>query len=145
MIHVTSSVDVDRAADEVFAFVADASNNPSWQQGMRSCEWTSEPPIDVGSTYDQEASFLGRPIVSSFVVTALEPGRSLTITTTSSTFPITVTRSVAPLGDDRCRVTADVRGGPEGLAAILDPLTRRMVQRSVRGDYARLRLLLSRP
>lgn len=32
---------------------------------MRSCRWTSDPPIGVGSTYDQVASFLGREIITS--------------------------------------------------------------------------------
>ncbi len=143
MVHVTFTVEVERPADEVFAFIVDASNNPSWQGGMRSCAWTSPGPIAVGSTYDQQASFLGRAITSSFVVTALEPGRSISIETTESTFPIQVTRSVEPLGETRCRVTADVQGQPTGVMALLGPLMTAMVGRSVRGDYASLREVLA--
>ena len=35
---------------------------------MQECRWTSEPPLRLGSTYDQEAKFLGKAIVSSFEV-----------------------------------------------------------------------------
>ncbi len=42
---------------------------------LERCVWTSEPPIGVGSTYDQQARFMGREIVSSFEVVEFVPGR----------------------------------------------------------------------
>ncbi len=141
----TATVDLPGAEPaEVFAFLADASNNPTWQQGMRSCTWTSGAvveggPIEVGATYDQVASFAGREIRSSFVVTAFEPGRSITIETTASTFPIRVTRSVAPLPGGGARVTAHVWGEPGGVMKLLAPLTKGLFAASVAKDYQRLR------
>lgn len=142
MIEVTAAADVARPAHEVFAFVADLSNNPRWQQGQESCIWTSPPPIGVGSTYDQRARFLGREIVSSFEVVEYEPDRRIRIRTVDGPMPMDITREVDPLDEDGARVRAIIRGGPTGLLRLLDPLTRRMVQRSVRGDYARLAELL---
>lgn len=144
MIEVTSSIEVDRPVGEVFAFIADAENNPRWQRGMRSCRWTTAPPIRVGSVYTQEASFLGRAITSTFEVTDLQPGRAITIRTIESTFPIEVTRSAEPLDHHRARVRAVVRGDPAGVFRIATPLLRRMVGRSVRADYRRLQRLTSR-
>lgn len=142
MIEVTSELPVDRPTGEVFDFIADAENNPTWQDGMKSCRWTSDGPIGVGSTYEQHAAFLGKSIDSTFEVVAFEPGRSITITTLASTFPITVTRSVEPRGEDRCIVRARVQGDPSGVFRLAAPLMKRMVQRSVRGDYRRLKELL---
>ena len=144
MIEVTSSVEIGRDAESVFAFVADFENNPTWQRGMRSASWTSEPPIGVGSTYDQVARFLGREIRTSFEVTALEPGRSITIASTAGSFPITVTRTVEPLGPQRCRAAAVVSGDGASFLRIADPVARFMVRRSVDGDYAQLKRLLER-
>jgi uncharacterized membrane protein len=141
-MRVTSSLEVDRPAGEAFQFIADAENNPKWQKGMRSCQWTTEAPIGVGSIYEQRARFLGKSIASTFEVVAFEPDRSITIRTITSTFPIEVTRSAGPLGADRCRVSAVVRGDPSGVFRIATPLLRRMVQRSVRADYRCLKALL---
>lgn len=142
-MQVSSEVVVDRPSDEVFDYVADFSNNPDWQGGMRSCVWTTLPPIGVGSRYEQEASMLGRPVRSTFEVTGFDPGHLISIATLESTFPIQVTRTVEPLADGRSRVTASVGGGPEGLVGRLTaPLMRRMVKRSVDGDYARLKAIL---
>lgn len=139
---VRVGVDVARPAADVFAFVADFENNPRWQRGMRTCRWTSPPPHGKGSTYRQVARFLGRDIVSGFEVVELVPGRSVRITSTSGPFPITETRTVEPTGDRSCRVEAVVEGDASHFFRVADPLLRRLVQRSVRGDYGRIRSLL---
>lgn len=141
MIEVHASVDIDRPAEEVFDYLADMANNPHWQRGMESCEWTSEPPLRLGSTYDQRARFLGREIVSSFEVTELDPGRRIRIVTTGGSMPIDVTRSVDPSGDG-ARVSAVVRGDASGIFRIAEPLMKLMVQASVRRDYRRLKEIL---
>ncbi len=131
--------DIERPAAKVFEFFADASNNPSWQNGMRSCVWTSVPPIGEGSTYEQHARFIGRDIRTTFVVTTYEPGRRIAIASVESTFPISVERSVTPIDADSCRVSAVITGGPQGrLAKLAAPLVGRLAQRSVDGDYDRL-------
>ena len=136
------SEEIDRPADEVFAVISDFSRNPEWQKGMKSAIWTSEPPTRVGSTYDQVARFLGREVVTTFEVVAYEPERSISIESRKSSFPIRVTRSVEPIGPSRCRVIADVSGEPGRFFRLFGPLLRWIAERSVRGDYARLRRLL---
>lgn len=134
---------ITRPADDVFEFFADASNNPEWQSGMVSCRWTSEPPIGTGSTYDQRARFMGREVLSSFIVTEYEPGHSITIETTESTFPIRVTRTVEPIDESSCRVSADISGGPDNwFFRLIGPIVQRRAQRSVDADYDRLVQLL---
>lgn len=142
MTDVSSSVTIDRPAAEVFDFIADMANNPRWQKGQESCVWTSEPPIAIGSTYDQRAKFAGRTIESSFEVTEFEPGHRIRIVSTSGPMPIDVTRTVTPLDDSSCEVSAHVQGEPPGpmkaLGSALDPV----VRKSVDGDYKRLKRLL---
>ncbi len=141
---ITVTVEVDRSAAEVFDYVSDFENNPRWQRGMKSCRWTSQPPHGVESTYDQVARFLGKDVLSSFVVVEHEAGRRVKITSTAGPFPITETRTVEPLVDGRSRVTAIVEGDASRYFRRAAPLLRRMVQRSVRGDYAHLKQQLER-
>lgn len=141
-MEVTSQIDIDRPAAAVFDYVADMSNNTAWQQGQVRCDWTSDPPIAIGSTYDQEARFLGRAIVSNFEVTEFEPGRRIRIVSTGGTMDIDVTRTVTPVEDGGCRVGAIVRGDAPGPMKLLGPLLPVMVRASVRKDYRRLKELL---
>lgn len=71
---VTVQVRIDRPADEVFVFLEDVANNTQWLRGMVSCSWTTEPPVRVGSRYEQLARFLGKRIRTSFEVTAHKQG-----------------------------------------------------------------------
>jgi hypothetical protein len=141
-VKLDSSVEIDRPADVVFAVISDFSRNPEWQRGVKSARWTSEPPIRVGSTYVQVARFLGRDVVTTFGVVAHDADRSITIESRQSSFPIKVTRTVEPLGANRSRVTAHIVGEPGRFFRFLGPFLRLMAERSVRGDYERLRRLL---
>jgi hypothetical protein len=140
-LHTTTSVDIDCPAADAFAVVSDFSRNPEWQQGMVACRWTSEGGLALGATYEQEARFLGKAILTTFEVTELDPGRSVSIASVVSTFPIRVTRSVQPLGEGRCRVTADVSGDPPWYLRMV-PFMGVMMKRSIQGDYERLKAML---
>ena len=142
MIQVKASVHIRRSPEEVFAYLSNFENNPQWQSGMVSAKFTSPGPLRVGSTYSQEARFLGRPVISEFEVIEFEPGRRVKITSTSGTFPITVTRSVEPDGGGSSRVSAVVEGDASGVYRLAEPILRSMVQRSVQGDYERLKSVL---
>lgn len=141
-MEVTASIEIDRPAGEVFGYLADMENNPKWQNGQERCTWTSEPPLRLGSTYDQEARFLGKQIVSSFEVVEFEADRTIRIKTTGGTMPIDVTRTVSPSGEGSCSVSAIVRGDAPGVMRLLGPLMKVIVGRSVRQDYGRLKVLL---
>jgi uncharacterized membrane protein len=142
VIDVSTSIDIDRPASEVFDFVSEFPNNPRWQRGQRSCEWTSEPPLRVGSTYDQHARFLGRDMTNSFRVVEHDPGRRVRFTSTGGTFPITVTRSVEPLDASHSRFTEHVEGEPGRFFRVAEPILRRLVRRSISRDFPRLKALL---
>ena len=100
--------------------------------------WRGDGTAPRSWTYVQHAKFMGKRIDTHFVVTELVPGARVSIESTKSTFPIQVTRSVEPIGERRCRVTAHVRGQPTGLLKLFSG----MVAKSVAKDYAKLRSTL---
>ena len=143
MIRGSVEVDVDRPAAEVFAYLEDAENNPSWIPNMRSCRWTTPPPVRAGSHYEQRSHFLGREIHTSFEVTRHEPGRLITIESREgSSFPIKVTRSVEPRGATACHVREDIEGDTSGFYSIAEPLLKPMVIRNIRGVYRNLKKMM---
>ena len=143
MIEVRATAAIAKPAAEVFDFIADMSNNPRWQKGMQSCEWTSDGPIAVGSTYDQVAGFLGKEIRTSFKVTEFDAGERIRIESTSGPLQLDIVRSVEPNGTDASTVSAVIRGDSSGLFRIADPIMKFMVNRSVQADYKRLEQLLN--
>jgi Polyketide cyclase / dehydrase and lipid transport len=57
------AVEISRPPDEVFAFVADARNRPSWDESVDSEELISPEPIGVGSTVRTRLRSMGRAYV----------------------------------------------------------------------------------
>ena len=141
MIKIVTEVEINRSSDEVFAYISNFENNPQWQSGQISAEFTSDGPLRVGSTYDQIAKFLGRTIVSQFEVVEYDPGHMVKASTTSGSFPITFTRIVEPSGEGAA-VKAIVEGDSSGFFKLAEPLMARMVQRSVDSDYQNLKRIM---
>jgi uncharacterized protein YndB with AHSA1/START domain len=140
---VVIQIDIGRAAPTVWEWLENAELNPRWLSNMRSCRWTTEPPVRVGSRYEQVARFLGKDVRTSFEVTALEPGRLITISSLpGSSFPLTITRQADPLGDGRCRVTETAGGDPSGFYRVAEAPMRALVRVNIRRAYGRLKKLL---
>ncbi len=138
MIKVTSSVEIEHDPNEVFQYIADPENNPQWQSGMKSCKWESKHHNWIGSTYIQEASFLGKEIESTFEIIDFQQGYMIKGQSISGTFPITFTRIVESTSNG-CKVTAIVEGDPKGVFKIAQPLMTWMVKYSVEKDYQKLK------
>jgi uncharacterized membrane protein len=135
--------EIERSAEVVWEYMANAEHNPEWLSNMRSARWTTEPPIAVGSRYEQMARFLGKDVRTSFEVTALQPGRSITISSLpGSSFPIQITRVVEPLGPQRTRVREVAEGDASGFYRVAERLIRPIVRRNIAGAYRRLKHLL---
>lgn len=110
---------------------------------MESCHITSSGEWGLGSTYHQKAKFLGREIISNFIITEFEAGKMIKGETVESSFPISFTRIVHPHDStDSCTVEVIVIGDASGLFRLFTPLMDWMVGRSIKQDYARLKELL---
>ena len=142
VVDVSSEIEVGCTASEAFLVISDMSRNVEWQSGMKSCVWTSDPPLVVGSTYDQVASMFGRPILTSFSVSEFVPDERIRIVSTSSTFPLDITRSVEDLGGNQCVVRAHVTGDSGKKIPMPAAPLRWFVRRSITKDYVCLKALL---
>jgi hypothetical protein len=135
---VTVTTEVDVSAEVAFAYLADVTNNPEWQHGVNSTEWTSTPAGEVGATYDQTVDY--RNQVTSYQVTALDPGRSISVKTVGrATIPTVVTRAVEPRGEDACTVSVTIVGEPRGLRRLSQRAISKAVRRSTEVDYTVLK------
>lgn len=137
-MEIAVTTDVDVPADVAFAYLADITNNPEWQHGVKSTEWTSPRTGEVGSTYDQTVDY--RNQVTSYRIAALDPGRSISVKSVGkATIPTTVTRAVEPRGEDACTVSVTIVGEPRGLRRLSQRAISKAVRRSTEVDYTVLK------
>jgi hypothetical protein len=77
MAHGEASIHIACPTDEVFAFVADAANNPKWRKNVVRTEWLDDGPMRIGRRGRQTARLLGREWTVDAVVAEWDPPRGV--------------------------------------------------------------------
>jgi uncharacterized membrane protein len=141
-LNVTTEIIIDRPSAEVAAYAGDPTNAPEWYANIKSIEWQTPPPLQVGSRLDFVAQFLGRRLAYTYEVVELEPGERLVMRTAQGPFPMETTYTWEPLDADRTRMTLRNRGQATGFAKITAPAMAASVRRANQRDLTRLKALL---
>jgi uncharacterized membrane protein len=133
---------IERPPDEVSAFAGDPSHAPRWYENIKSVEWRTPPPLQVGSKVSFVAHFLGRRLSYTYEITELVPGARLVMRTAEGPFPMETTYAWEPAGPGATRMTLRNRGEPAGFSRLVAPLMARAMRRATTKDLARLKSLL---
>jgi hypothetical protein len=130
---------VSRPADVVSAYAASPDNAPDWYVNIKSVEWQTPPPLQIGSRIAFVAYFLGRRLAYTYEVVEWEPGRRLVMRTADGPFPMETTYEWLAVGGGHTRMTLRNRGMPAGFSGVVAPFMAFAMRRANRKDLARLR------
>jgi len=137
-VDVVNSVVINRPAADVSQYAADPDHAPMWYENIKSVEWRTPRPVQVGSQIDFVAQFLGRRLAYTYEVVEFVPGRRLTMRTPGPPFPMETTYTWENQ-DGATRMTLRNRGTPSGISAWLAPLMSVMIGRANRKDLSLLK------
>lgn len=137
-VDVVNTVVINRSVADVSQYAADPDNAPQWDENIKSVEWITARPVQVGSRIDFVARFLGRRLAYTYEVVELVPGRRLTMRTPGPPFPMETTYTWET-EHGATRMTLRNRGRPNGFSAWLAPLMSFMVGRANRKDLLLLK------
>jgi uncharacterized membrane protein len=137
---------IQAAHDDVFAFVADAENNPSWHEHVRETRWIDDGPTRLGRRGRQLGHLWGRDWAFVAAVVEWDPPNRVAFEVIEG-LRIRTSFGVESAGGGACRVTLTVRTprlpGP-GEDAVASRLVRLMTRNRESGDFRRLREALER-
>ena len=137
-VDVVNSVVINRPVADVSQYAADPDNAPLWYVNIKSVEWKTPRPVQVGSRIDFVAHFLGRRLAYTYEFVELVPGIRLTMRTPGPPFLMETTYTWED-ENGTTRMALRNRGTPNGFAAWLAPLMSIMVGRANRRDLALLK------
>ena len=137
-VDVVNSTFIARSPADVAGYAAEPDNVPLWYENIKSVEWRTARPLQLGSQIDFVASFLGRRLAYTYEVVAFVPGRHLVMRSPGAPFPMETTYTWEPEGGGT-RMTLRNRGEPSGFSAWLAPLMSFMIGRANRKDLALLK------
>ena len=141
MIAFETSIGVERPLEEVFAYVSDPGNFPSWNSAVRDVRPTSAGSNGPGSTYTMKRQLPTGVATNQLEIVAREQPYEFAIRTTAGPTPFLYRyRFGVENGETIVRLDAQVELG--GIAAVIPQLARAAVKRGVDDNLATLKLIL---
>lgn len=130
-------VEIERAPEDVYAFLSDPENLPQWQHEVLEVRRESD------TEFTEVRTFIGRRVESTIEVTAAEPGREFSIRSGKGPVHFAVRHVLEPVGEGRTRLR--IEGESEGAGGVFKlggRLLHRAIERRAREDFRRLKELL---
>ena len=142
MIDVTTSVEIARPVQDVFAFVADQTNAPQWQTDLHEVRRLTDGPIGVGSEHEFVRTFAGRRFASRNRFVVFEPSRYVRFEIPSGLITGTASYRTETSQSAGTVLTSRMEFRVRGPLSLLEPVLCRLLAKDSRRDEQRLKSLL---
>jgi uncharacterized membrane protein len=142
-MNVKQSVFINRAAEEIFAYMSDIENLVDWSSVIISTRKISPGEIHVGATVRSTIRFLGKWLDITFEIVEYEPSRYLTLKSIAGVTPCLFSYQFEPTEDGGTIVSQGTIIHLTG--AILDltePVVTNVVRRQLEHDLLTLKDIL---
>jgi uncharacterized protein YndB with AHSA1/START domain len=139
-MRVERSVSVVRSPEDVFSYIADVRNDPTWHTDVLEVR-SSSPVVGIGTVFSVKVKPSMGVSQGTMTVSRLEPGKLIEFHGQMGKMDPTVTNICEPdLGGTR--VTRRVEIDPPGIMRLMTPLMKRMIAKSNEGFLENLKRLL---
>jgi uncharacterized protein YndB with AHSA1/START domain len=129
MPEAANEIVIDRPVGEVFAFLANAQNDPEWREGVLEIERAAGS--GVGTRYRQRVKGPGgRPIPADIEITEYEQDRLIGFRATSGPVRPSGRYELTP-ADGGTRVRFELRAEVRGLKRLMAPMVQRTMSKEV--------------
>jgi carbon monoxide dehydrogenase subunit G len=135
------TVEIARSPDDVFAYLTDVSNLPSWQSGVHSAELEDGGVPCIGARIRESRHLLGRELQTTLEIEDYDAPRVFGLRALNSPVPFSVRHELEPTATGtRLHVVGEGDAGLlPGFAA---GLMARRAEKQFRRDFVRLKRLL---
>ena len=142
MVDVRTQIDIARPRAEVAAYVSDPDNATSWYAKIKSVEWKTPKPLQVGSRLAFVAQFLGRTLEYTYEVKEMAAGERFVMATAQGPFPMETTYTWEDTPSGGTKMTLRNRGEPAGFSKLVAPVMTTAMQRANTKDLQRLKEII---
>jgi uncharacterized protein YndB with AHSA1/START domain len=141
VIDLKTTVEISRPVAEVFAFVADHTNAPRWQNGLSEVRRLTDGPLGVGTEHEFIRRFAGRKVATRNRFVAYEEARYVEFEIPAGWLTGRASYLTEPSRSDTV-LTSRMQFYAHGPLALLEPMLTRLLARDCRRDEACLKRLL---
>ncbi len=140
---VSESIEIDRPSAAVFQYVTDIDKAPEWRPTISIRDYSGEP-FEVGTTWNEVSQFMGRDVVVSHEVTALDAGRLCEMKQeTTGLLSGNIAFLFSGIAEEKSEFTLSFDGEISGwLAGLASGLLRNQAQKTMKRDLTSLKAKL---
>jgi hypothetical protein len=139
VVDVTTTIEIRRPRAEVAGYASDPDNATSWYRRIKSVEWKTPKPLEVGSRIVFVARFLGGSLEYTYEVKEMVAGERFVMATAEGPFPMETTYTWEDTASGGTRMTLRNRGEPKKLTALSARLMAGSIRRANTKDLAQLK------
>lgn len=142
MVDVLTEIVIAKPLDKVADYAANPDNAPKWYVNIKSAEWRTPKPLQVGSQVDFKAQFLGKQLEYTYEIIEYIPQQKLVMRTSEGPFPMETTYTWTSVSDSQTRMTLRNTGQPSGFSKLFAPVMAFMMRRATNKDLKNIKRII---
>ena len=141
MAPISTSVEIARSPQDVFAYIGDFPRHPEWQDGLVSVKVETEGPLRVGTRVVHRRKVGPMTATTTSEITTHEPPHVLGFRGIDGPIRGTGSQRIEPAGDGS-RVSFEMELKGHGLGKLMLPMARKQAARQVAASHQKLKQIL---
>lgn len=141
-VDVTTEILINCSIAEVAKFASDPDNATRWYVNIKSVEWKTPKPLQVGSLLAFKAKFLGKELAYVYEVVENIQNKKFVMRTADGPFPMETTYGWENVDNRMTKMTLRNRGTPSGFSKLFAPFMARMTRKANTNDLKALKSAL---